>query len=498
MPIRRRSLAAASLVAGAAVPVSAGAQQAQRRASSAAAPTSATPATFAQVTKPADGVIMPEGYIRAMAQFAYAWAWPMVNQSSRRALITQAPRIGLNGGIVPVAPRGYIAMLVDYIKPEETFVTCPNQDVVYGNGYFSLDEQPVVIQVPDFADRFWVYALYDGRSDQFGQLGKPYGTRRGFYLIAGPRWQGRVPQGITGVVRSPTELANAIPRIFLNDTDEDRRAIRPVINQVMVYPLTEFTGRMKTMDYAALPSFPVPPSNGEETRWVDPERFFEQLPAILDAIAPQPGEEAIYANVRQLLNAGKADPAVARLLTESAVAAEREIVASFFQWRHNGVPAGNNWNRSKNNAQFGVDYFNRLGTAKSNMFDNRPNETQYFYTDLDGDGTQLHGAGSYAITFPAGQTPPVRGFWSMTLYNDKHLFHANPLNRFSLGTKNTNLVRNQDGSLTLYAGKDNPGQGREANWIPAPDENFSLYIRAYWGQQSVLDGTWQPPKVEKR
>lgn len=468
----------------------------QAAAQRSATPVPASPAS--RITLPADGVNLPEGYVRAMAQFAYAWAWPMVNQSSRRALITQAPRIGLNGGIVPVAPRGRIAMLVDYIRPEEEFVTCPNQDVVYGNGYFTLDEEPVVAQVPNFGDRFWVYALYDGRSDQFGQLGKPYGTRPGFYLLAGPRWRGRTPAGITAVIRSPTELANAIPRIFLNDTAEDRRAIRPVVNQVAIYPLSEFNGRMKTIDYAALPHFPVPPSTGEEMHWVNPQRFFEQLPAILDAVSPQPGEEAIYANVRQLLNAAKADPAMARLLTETAVAAEREIVGPFFQWRHNGVPAGNNWNRSKNNAQFGLDYVNRLSTAKSNMFENRPNETQYFYTDTDGAGAQLHGGSNYAVTFPAGQTPPVRGFWSMTLYNEKHLFHANPLNRFSLGTKNTNLVRNPDGSLTLHAGKDRPGQGREANWIPAPDGNFSLYIRAYWGQPAILDGSWQPPGIEKR
>ena len=60
------------------------------------------------------------------------------------------------------------------------------------------------------------------------------------------------------------------------------------------------------------------------------------------------------------------------------------VIHPFFQWKHNGRPAGNGWNRSTNNAQWGIDYFNRTGTAKSNMFDNRPNETQYFYTDYDG------------------------------------------------------------------------------------------------------------------
>jgi hypothetical protein len=455
---------------------------------------------FAQVTKPASGVIMPDGYVRALAQFAYVWGWPLVNMVNRRAIATQAPVPGLNGGIVPIAPRGRIAMLVDYISPQENFVTCPNQDVVYGSGFFALDAEPVVFQVPDFGDRFWVYALYDSRTDQFGHLGKPYNTKPVFSLFVGPTWRGAAPAGVNEVVRSPTELASAIPRVFLNDTAEDRAAIRPVVNQIVAYPLAEFDGQMKTMDYAALPHFPAPPPSpdGGEVKWVAPEKFFDQLSGVLDGVPPLPGEEAIYANLRQLVNAAHADPAVAKLLAEAAVGSEREIVQPFFEWRHNGVPAGNNWNRSKHNAEFGVDYFDRLGTAKSNMFDNRPNETQYFYTDFDAAGDPLQGANSYAVTFAAGQTPPVKGFWSLTLYNDKHLFHPNPLNRFSLGTKNSTLKSNDDGSLTLLAGKADPGLDGQANWLPAPDGAFSLYIRAYWGEEPILNGSWQPPKIEKR
>lgn len=499
---RRDALAAAAagLVAGVVGPVgSARAQQAPATRVATGTATDAPAVSFDQMTKPADGVIMPPGYIKAVAQFAYIWGWPLINMVNRRAAITQAPHPGLLGGFVPAAPRGRIAMLSDYIKPQETFVTCPNQDVVYGLGFFALDKEPVVIQVPDFGDRFWVYALYDNRTDQFGHLGKPYGTKPGFYLLVGPNWQSNVPPGITDVVVCSTELANAIPRVFLNDTPEDRKAIQPVINQIVVYPLAEFDGQMKTVDYASLPNIPAPASKGGgETKWVIPEKFFDEFPAVLDDVAPLPGEGAIYANFRQLMNAAKADPAVAKLLTETAVAAEQDIVQPFFQWRHNGVPAGNNWNRSKNNAEFGVDYFDRLGTARSNMFDNRPNETQYFYTDRDAQGAQLNGAHTYSVTFPAGQTPPVKGFWSLTLYNDKHLFSPNTLNRYSLGTKNTSLVSNSDGSLTLYAGGKSPGQSREANWLPAPDGAFSLYIRAYWGEPPILDGSWQPPKVERQ
>ena len=81
------------------------------------------------------------------------------------------------------------------------------------------------------------------------------------------------------------------------------------------------------------------------------------------------------------------------------------------------------------------------------------------------------------------------------MYNDVHFFNPNPLNRYSLGTKNKSMKLNEDGSLTLYAGNKSPGQDKESNWLPAPASTFSLYIRAYWPEKAILDGTWQPPKI---
>ena len=452
---------------------------------------------MSKVTEPATGIAMQPDYARTMAQMAYVWGWPIVNMINRRATITQAPQPGLMNGVLPVAPRGQLGMLHDYIEPSETFVTCPNQDVVYGLGFFSLDEEPVVIQVPDFGNRFWVYALYDARTDQFGQLGKPYNSKPGFYLLVGPRWRGLKPAGITDIIRSSTALANAIPRVFQDDTPEDKKAIQSVINQVVAYPLKDFTGKMKTIDWSKVPDIQGPKSSGEETKWVVPEKFFDQFGEALDSVDPLPGEEALYGQFRLLLDAAAKDPELKNVLVATAVETEQKVIHPFFQWKHNGRPAGNGWNRSTNNAQWGIDYFNRTGTAKSNMFDNRPSETQYFYTDYDASGGELNGSGSYLITLPAGQEPPVNGFWSLTLYNDKHLFHPNDLKRFSLGTKNKTLKRNADGSLTLYAGAKSPGADKEANWLPAPDGHFSLYIRAYWGKQDILDGSWMPPPVVK-
>ena len=131
------------------------------------------------------------------------------------------------------------------------------------------------------------------------------------------------------------------------------------------------------------------------------------------------------------------------------------------------------------------------------MFDNAPEETQYFYTDDDSKGAPLDGRNRYEITFSAGALPPVNGFLSLTLYNEQHFFNPNPLNRYSLGTKNKKIKLNDDGSLKLYAGAQSPGADKESNWLPAPDGPFSLYVRAYWGKEAILDGSWTPPVVEK-
>jgi hypothetical protein len=450
------------------------------------------------VTKPATGVVMFADYARAIAQMAYIWGWPMINMINRRAAITQAPQPGHLNGVLPAAPRGQIGMLADYIEPSETFVACPNQDVVYGLGFFSLDEEPVVVQVPDFGDRFWVYALYDARTDQFGQLGKPYNSKPGFYLLVGPNWRGLKPDGIIDIIRCSTSLGNAIPRVFQDDTPEDKKAIQPVLNQIVVYPLKDFTGKMKTVEWSKAPNIPGPKSSGEETKWVIPEKFFDQFGEALDIVAPLPGEEALYGQFRLLLDAAAKDPELKKVLVATAIETEEKVIKQgFFLWKHNGRPAGNGWNRSTNNAQFGLDYFNRTGTAKSNMFDNRPTETQYFYTDNDGSGAELSGSSNYEIAFAKGEEPPVNGFWSLTLYNDKHLFNPNDLKRYSLGTKNKNLKRNADGSLTLYASAKSPGGEKETNWLPAPNGHFSLYIRAYWGKEGILDGSWKPPAVRK-
>jgi hypothetical protein len=455
-------------------------------------------ATAADVPSTPAGTNMTKEYVEAVGRLAYVWGWPLVNQLHRRASFAQAPEPGRLGDVLPVAPVGHIGMLTDYIKPEQSFVACPNQDTVYGAGFFALDKQPVVVQVPDFGDRFYTYQIVDHRTDSFASIGKQYGTKPGFYLLVGPNWKGDVPKGINAVCRSLTDLCAIFPRAFQDDTPEDKVAIQALLNQIDVYPLSEFTGKMKTRDWKKTPAFPAPPGAGKgETKWVTPETFFDELPTVLQVVPPLPGEEALYGLFKSVLDGAAANSEVKRILHQTAIAAEEDLIKPLFEFRNNGRPVGNGWTSPPNGARWGTDYLSRAATAKSNMFDNAPEETRYIYTDVDSQGARLNGANRYTVTFTKGGLPPVNGFWSLTLYNKAHLFEPNALNRYSLGTKSKSLKYDADGSMTLHFQHDSPGKDRESNWVPAPTGEFSLYIRSYWPKAEILEGRWVPPNVIK-
>lgn len=173
-------------------------------------------------------------------------------------------------------------------------------------------------------------------------------------------------------------------------------------------------------------------------------------------------------------------------------------MAELFQFRNIGVPLPGHWSTQRNGAWFGTDYLSRAAMARANIFVNLPEETTYFDQDLDEHGGRLDGSHSYTITFPPGTLPPVSGFWSLTLYNEHHFFHPNELTRYSLGTKNKTLHYAGDGSQTLTASAAAPdAEDQRRNWLPAPDGPFSLYLRAYWPAQQILNGTWAPPPVTR-
>ena len=79
----------------------------------------------------------------------------------------------------------------------------------------------------------------------------------------------------------------------------------------------------------------------------------------------------------------------------------------------------------------------------------------YLAAYTDGDGQWLDGARSYTIHVPAD--PPAKLFWSFTVY-DVHTrcLIDNGQQRGDRGSRDPDLVTNDDGSVDLYFGPDAP------------------------------------------
>jgi hypothetical protein len=83
------------------------------------------------------------------------------------------------------------------------------------------------------------------------------------------------------------------------------------------------------------------------------------LPTVMKEVSPLPGEEALYASISFVLNAAKGNPVLQKALTDAAVATEKDVIKDMFEFRNNGVDAGNGWRTQKNAAHFGFGFFQR-------------------------------------------------------------------------------------------------------------------------------------------
>jgi hypothetical protein len=128
---------------------------------------------------------------------------------------------------------------------------------------------------------------------------------------------------------------------------------------------------------------------------------------------------------------------------------------------------------------------------------NRPAEATYAVGIESSTGALLSGGHRYLLHFDAGQLPPARYFWSVTIYNPAFRLIANPINRYSIGDRSPGLRYNADGSLDIYI-QPAAVPGRIANWLPSPATGqFELTLRMYGPRPSVLRNRYRyPPLTE--
>jgi hypothetical protein len=146
---------------------------------------------------------------------------------------------------------------------------------------------------------------------------------------------------------------------------------------------------------------------------------------------------------------------------------------------------------------YGTDYDLRAVVAMNGIAANLPAEAMYIVGVTGSNHQYLNGADDYVIHFPAGQLPPAKYFWSVTMYNSSFYLVANSINRYEIASHTAGLKYNSDGSLDIYVQHTAPA-GHESNWLPSPASGtFEMTLRLYGSGKSALARTYEYPVIQE-
>ena len=100
----------------------------------------------------------------------------------------------------------------------------PNNDTLYSRAWVYLKDEPVILTVPEIADRYYTMEIVDFMGDNFAYVGtRATGTKAGNYAIIGPDWKGTLPEGVKALPPSSTPWASILGRTYMKDAVGPRR-----------------------------------------------------------------------------------------------------------------------------------------------------------------------------------------------------------------------------------------------------------------------------------
>ena len=443
----------------------------------------------------------PRSEAEQIALDAYIYGYSLITTEITRVQMSNVDKIeGMH------APSGQFANIKRYPPADFRGVSAPNADTLYSVAWLDLAE-PQAFSHPDMGKRFYLFEMSDLWMTDFNSPGtRTAGGGGANYLITGPGWAGAVPAGMQQI-KCATRYMVILGRTYADGTDQDYAAVNALQAQYKIVPLSAYdkSYTYQTPPVDLKPGFSMTDAPQAVILDMDTSAYFNMMARLMGGAAPPAAEDApmltrmakIGLVPGQKFDMTKLDPATQTALKDLGKAALQRIEAN----KDSLGAMVNGWIVTKGLGVYGTDYMKRAVVAAFGWPANLPQDAVYPYTEVDGGGRKLSGANKYTLTFAKGETPPVNAFWSITMYEiDKGWwFVPNVLNKFTVSPRN-NPTYNSDGSLTLYFQNQSPGQGKEANWLPAPKGDFIPMLRMYWPKEtdpSINNGTWKPPPVEK-
>ena len=431
---------------------------------------------------------------------AYTFGYPLVTMEMTRRVFTNVAAVsGLKG------PMGQIIPAREYPNASFRDVTAPNADTLYTTAFFDVGKEPWVLSIPAMGDRYALFPLLDGWTTVFEVPGKrTTGTGAQTYAITGPGWTGTLPDGVKEY-KSPTSLVWLLGRIYCTGTPEDYKAVHALQDEFKLVPLSAY-GKPYTPPAGVVdPSIDMKTAVREQVNRMDAVEYFTLLCELMKTNPPTAADAPMVEKMAaigivpgQSFDKSKFKPDFVKRVPQMAF----DRIMLHFKFSDGDVKDVNGWGYTVKTGISGTDYIQRALITAIGLGANRPQDAVY-PTSLKYAGGLIGrdymGSEKYVISFPKGLTPPVEGFWSLTMYDAGYFFVDNPLNRYSISVRQP-LKANADGSIDLYIQNKSPGAEKESNWLPAPKGKFLLMMRLYWPKEanpSIIDGSWVLPPVKK-
>ncbi len=439
---------------------------------------------------------------RQIAKEAYIYGFPLVmNYKTLYVYTLEAKSPEYKGDFNQMACDARL------YTPEDKTVVTPNSDTPYCMLWCDIRKEPVVITVPDIeAGRYYSFQLIDLYTHNFAYIGSlTTGNKAGSYLVTPVGWKGILPEGITDVITCETDLFFTVVRTQLKGA-EDIDNVRKIQGEYHVQTLSNFTKQDAESETAIL-DFP---------NWIEGDQFtpaaFIYLNYMLQFIHPVENEKALIHSFSKLGIGTEAGFDTTAFDTEILTAINEGVMEGMTQIKdfirqNNGDPLmsskmfGTRSFLSKSAAEYNTlknFYLLRAVGAQMGLYGNSGFEALYPTYLTDAEGNTLDGLkNKYTLTFNKGNLPPVKSFWSITMYDGKtQLLIKNPIDRYLVNSSMMNeFVSDDNGELTIYVQKDSPGKKLEANWLPAPDGPFYCVMRLYGPEDVALSGEWVKPQL---
>ena len=398
------------------------------------------------------------------------------------------------------APFNRIENISRVYTHEDRAVQTPNSDTPYSWLALDLRIEPFVLSVPSIEkERYFSIQLIDLYTHNFAYIGsRTTGNQGGHFLMAGPGWDGDVPDGITKVFQCETELMLAVYRTQLFEPG-DIEKVKAIQAGYTVQPLSAFLGKPAPRAAPAI-DFIKPLTREEITK---SPKIFQQLNFVLQFCPTHPSEEKLMARFATLdIGAGKDfnwnvfSPEIQAAIGQGI----KDAWADFAQLKKRAdageIGSGDTFGTREHLQN---NYLYRMAAAVLGIWGNSAEEAIYPSYYVDAEGQKLDGAHRYTLVFVQGQLPPVNSFWSLTMYElPESLLTENPINRYLLNSPMLDdFEHDADGGITFYLQHESPGKDKESNWLPTPKGPVSAIMRLYWRKAEALDGPWKLPPLTR-